>query len=197
MTTWYTADLHFGHENVIRFCKRPFASVAEMDRVMIERLQAAVQPDDDLWIVGDFAFGGAQSRPDVLASLFSRIPGRKHLVKGNHDIGSKSASVLGLGWESVHDIAEIRDEGRRLVLCHYPMITWNGARKGALQLFGHVHQNWPGSRNSVNVGVDHWDFRPTRVAEIERRAKAQKENPIWRLVEPPASFEDAEVSPSP
>jgi calcineurin-like phosphoesterase family protein len=184
MANFYTADLHFGHENVIRLCNRPFASAAEMDRIMIERLQAVVKPGDDLWIVGDFAFGGAQSRPDVLNSLFSRIPGRKHLVKGNHDIGRNSAAVLALGWESQHDIAEIRDDGRRLVLCHYPMITWNGARRGALQLFGHVHDNWPGSRNSVNVGVDHWDFRPVRVADIERRARSQPENPIWPLVEP-------------
>lgn len=57
MTNWYTADPHFGHSNIIQFCKRPFRSVGEMDATIVANYASRVQPDDDLWIVGDFGFG--------------------------------------------------------------------------------------------------------------------------------------------
>ena len=59
-TTWVTADTHFGHENIIKHCGRPFQSANHMDAVLIENLWAKVGPQDTLWIVGDFAFGQPQ-----------------------------------------------------------------------------------------------------------------------------------------
>lgn len=57
MTTWFTADTHLGHENIIKHCNRPFRSARHMDAVLIENLRAKVGPYDILWIVGDFAYG--------------------------------------------------------------------------------------------------------------------------------------------
>lgn len=51
-------------------------------------------------------------------------------------------------------------------------------------MFGHVHENWKGSRNSVNVGVDVWDFKPVRFEDVERRAKKLLVNKHWDDVEP-------------
>jgi calcineurin-like phosphoesterase family protein len=87
-------------------------------------------------------------------------------------------------WASVHDIMSVQDGDRWFVLCHYPMLTWNHARRGAIQLFGHVHDNWRGSRNAVNVGVDVWDFRPVQAADILRRARMLPVNKHWADVEP-------------
>ena len=50
MTHWYTADTHFGHENVIALCGRPFRNAGHMDTVLIENLWSKVRPEDDLWI---------------------------------------------------------------------------------------------------------------------------------------------------
>lgn len=66
MTNWYTADTHFGHENVIPFCGRPFRSAGHMDTVLIENLWSKVGPEDDLWIIGDFAFGPKAKEPEYL-----------------------------------------------------------------------------------------------------------------------------------
>lgn len=180
MANWYTADPHFGHENIIRYCDRPFHSVSEMDAVIQSNYARRVGPDDDLWIVGDFGFGRASAADGYLEGIFERIPGRKHLVVGNHD----NDRVRRLPWSSIHDIVGINDSGQKLVLCHYPMITWEGARKGAIQLFGHVHQNWMGSRNSINVGVDVWRLMPIRIGDIVKRARTLPEMPLFGQAEP-------------
>jgi calcineurin-like phosphoesterase family protein len=185
MAHLFTADPHFGHSRIIEFCKRPFASVGEMDSHILTRMQAAMTPEDDLWIVGDFAFGGSD-QASRLDGYLASIPGRKHLVIGNHD---KTWMMRLSGWTSIHDLIEVREDGTRMTLCHYPMVTFPGARHGALQLFGHVHDNWPGSRNSVNVGVDVWDFRPVGLAEIKRRAATLPVNPLWGAVEPRSNLE--------
>lgn len=181
MTTWFTADNHFGHANVIGFCRRPFPNVATMDARMLAELRGRVQQDDDLWVIGDFAVSkaGPDQRAEIKA-IFDAIPGRKHLVQGNHD----GPWIRELGWQSIVQMADILVEGRRLFLCHYPMITFPGARRGSLQLFGHVHQNWAGTRNSINVGVDMWEFKPIGLHEILERAARMPINQHWDEVEP-------------
>ncbi|MBJ2152676.1 phosphoesterase [Paracoccus sp. IB05] len=185
MTTWFTADQHLSHENIIAFCGRPFPDATAMDAAIIAELQARVRDEDDLWILGDFAVSKATgAQRAAVRAMFDAIPGHKHLVVGNHD----RAWIRDLPWDSIAPMADILVEGRRLCLCHYPMITWPGARRGALQLFGHVHQNWRGTRNSVNVGVDMWDFRPVPLPEIEARAACLPINRHWDQVEPGCSF---------
>ena len=182
MANWYTADTHFGHENVIPFCGRPFRNGGHMDTVLIANLWEKVQPEDDLWILGDFAFGPKAKEQAYLEGLFGQLPGaRKHLIIGNHDL----EPTLVLPWDSISHLAEVRDgpHNQAHTLCHYPMITWNHARRQALHMFGHVHNNWQGSRNAVNVGVDQWDFMPVRFGDITRRARSLPINKHWTDVE--------------
>lgn len=183
MANWYTADTHFSHENVITHCNRPFSSAAEMDAILIENMWKVVKPEDDLWIVGDFAFGPKAKEAAYLENMFGQLPGaKKHLVIGNHDL----ELTLHLPWDSVHHLIEVRDgpNNQAHTLCHYPMITWNHARRQALHLFGHVHNNWRGSRNAVNIGVDVWDFMPVSFQQIAQRAKSLPVNKHWADVEP-------------
>ncbi|WP_367180887.1 metallophosphoesterase [uncultured Roseobacter sp.] len=156
MAIWYTADTHFGYENVPRFCQRPFSSVAQMGDELLENMWKVVGPEDQLWILGDFAFGPRAKDRGFVNGVFDKLPGaEKHLVIGNHD----SEVTLQLPWNSIGHFAEVRDgpQNQLNTLCYYPMITWNHACCGALQFFCHVRENWQGSRNSVNVGVDVWD----------------------------------------
>lgn len=53
---YFTADTHFGHENVIRFCDRPFSSANEMDEAMIANWNARVKGDDTVYVLGDMFF---------------------------------------------------------------------------------------------------------------------------------------------
>lgn len=183
MAHWYTADTHFGHENVMKFCDRPFSSVDEMDSTLIANMCDRVGKGDDLWIIGDFAFGPKSTDSGYLLEVFKQLPGaRKHLIIGNHD----RRPTLELPWDTIVPLIELRDGPLKQsnTLCHYPMITWNHARRSALQLFGHVHNNWLGSRNSVNLGVDVWDFVPVRFEDVAARALELPPNLHWDDVEP-------------
>ena len=181
---FYTADPHFFHENILKFCKRPFQTVDAMNGHILYNCQSTVGPTDDLWILGDLAVCHI-NMADQLSEMLSSIPGRKHLIVGNHD---KPWIRRLKEWSSVHDLLEINDLGSRTVLCHYPMVTWPGARHGSIQLFGHVHQNFPGTRNCVNIGVDQWDFRPVTLQEAKMRAAGLEVNPLWPQVEPGAEI---------
>lgn len=181
MANWFTADLHLGHERILAACSRPQASLLEMERDILERIKARVGPEDDLWIVGDFSIGKlAHQHRTRVAALFAEIPGRRHLIVGNHDL----EWVQDLAWDSKADLADIQTEEGRAFLCHYPLITFPGARRGTLHLFGHVHHNWAGSRHAVNVGVDQFDFRPVSISEARARAETLPVNAHWHQVEP-------------
>lgn len=122
MAHWYTADPHFGHEAILAHAARPFRSIEHMDATLIERMWSRVGPEDDLWIVGDFAFGPKAKDEKWLLGLFGQLPGaRKHLIIGNHDL----ALTLALPWDSITPMAEVQDTEaeRPITLCHYPMIT--------------------------------------------------------------------------
>lgn len=163
MAHLFTADLHLGHANIISYCSRPFTSVAEMNAVIVDRWNEVVGPGDTVWVIGDFAFLGADTK--TLRKLFSQLRGSKHLVAGNHD----GRAVRELPWSSVRDYAEIVVDKTRVVLSHYSMRTWNGARHGAAQLYGHSHGQLPGTRQCLDVGVDCWDFRPVTWPQITAR----------------------------
>lgn len=175
MAHYFTADTHFGDEAIMRTFDRPFADVAAMDAAMLAGIEARVGPGDDLWIIGDLADCDSPEGRDGIARLFPRIPGRKHLVRGNHD---NDWTVRELGWASIHDLFELSLPEGRFVLCHYPLVTWNGVREGAVHLFGHVHLNWKGAGGQVNVGVDPCGFRPLDTREAI----------IQALSEPPAEL---------
>ena len=133
MSTYFTSDHHFGHAGALGLYRRPFASVAEMDRQMIDRWNSVIGSDDEVWYLGDFAI---RQRPDRVASLVKALHGRKYLITGNND----DAAVKGCdGWESIQAYAEVSVDGMHLVLCHYPFRTWRNMSKGWVNLHGHSH----------------------------------------------------------
>jgi calcineurin-like phosphoesterase family protein len=81
MATCFTADLHFGHRNIISYCDRPFSDVGEMNDVLVRNWNDTVADGDTVWVVGDFALGKiAETLPIV-----GMLNGEKTLVAGNHD----------------------------------------------------------------------------------------------------------------
>jgi calcineurin-like phosphoesterase family protein len=162
MAVFFTSDTHFGHGGALGLYRRPFASVAAMNEAMVERWNETVGPEDTVWHLGDFAI---RQRPTVVADLFTRLNGRKHLVAGNND---PPATRDLEGWESVQSYIEIEADSISLVLCHYPFRSWRGMGKGWVNLHGHSHGRLKPLPRQFDVGVDIWGFRPVNLSEILR-----------------------------
>ena len=77
---YYIADTHFGHDNIRRLSNRPFNSVEEMDKAIIDNWNRKVTDDDDVYILGDFSY-----KSEDPIEYLKKLNGRKHLIVGNHD----------------------------------------------------------------------------------------------------------------
>jgi len=159
---FYTADPHFGHTNIMRFCNRPFSSVEEMDATLIANWRRVVRPDDEVYLLGDFSFKGNKHPQAYL----DQLPGQIHFIWGNHD--PDRVRQLS-GWASSQPYLEIRDGEDDITLLHYAMRVWNKSHFGALHFFGHTHAQLPGNDQSVDVGVDYpaWNFTPVDLETIK------------------------------
>jgi calcineurin-like phosphoesterase family protein len=160
MAVWFTADHHFGHARILELAHRPFDSVEDMDATMIARWNERVAPGDLVYHLGDFAF--ADHTP-----YLARLKGQKRLVVGNHDWTARVKKAE--GWSTVDHLLHIKVDDTPIVLCHYGLRVWNGSHHGALHFYGHSHGNLPGDTQSLDVGVDCWDFRPIGLDEIRAR----------------------------
>lgn len=167
---FYVADTHFGHESIIRNCARPFSSVAEMDAEIVRRWNETVGKDDLVYHLGDW--GWPTGDPFAFKRLFHALNGRKVLILGNHDVrkdGTVRPDLAELPWDRRPEhLLEVRDEGQRVVLCHYALRTWSAAHHGAWHFYGHSHGRLPSQGRSRDVGVDCDDvaFRPRTFREL-------------------------------
>ena len=166
---YYIADTHFGHENVIRLSNRPFNSLSEMEETIISNWNARVTDKDDVYILGDFTF---RSKDPI--SYLKRLKGKKYLIVGNHDEKIIKDPELAKYFVEITHMKMISDNGTKVVLCHYPMVEWNGYYRDVLHFYGHVHNTFhnettayaAGMKNAYNVGVDVIGFMPRTLEEI-------------------------------
>lgn len=147
---YYISDLHFGHENMLEFDKRPFSSLEEMKDTLISNWNSAVGHKDEVYILGDFFWNNTEA-----AEVLPQLKGKKYLIQGNHD---RLNSTMKQHYLWVKDYAEIKDSGRHVVLCHYPIAHWHNADYGYIHLYGHIH----------NIGRDSRPFDEYRALMKKR-----------------------------
>jgi calcineurin-like phosphoesterase family protein len=178
---WFTADTHFGHRNIIRYCQRPFATVEEMNETIIDNWNGVVGKDDVVFHLGDFSVGGAAEWTSLIDSLNGRI----FLVLGNHDMNNVDQGFM-RRFENVSMQMLVSIGKQRIYLNHYPFLCYGGAYRGTWQLFGHVHtcpcnSGLDNSRlemlfpTQYDVGVDNNNFKPVSFEEVEMKIKNQVE----------------------
>jgi len=167
--TWFTADTHFGHANIIKYSKRPFADVKEMDEALIENWNKLVRPKDVVWHLGDFAYRTTPPTPRRILDYRSKLHGEIHMVWGNHDDKyARSAHHAYLGmFQSAQDYKYLRLNGEKITLLHYGMRVWRNSHHGAWHLYGHSHGMLPALHRSFDVGVDARNYRPIEFDEVK------------------------------
>lgn len=155
--TFFTSDTHFGHENIIKYCNRPWATVEEMNEGIIENWNSVVKPGDTVYHLGDFSFAPAEP-------FLDRLNGNIHLMVGNHE---KPALAVRNRFVWVRDLTEVRVGKQSIVLCHYPLKTWNKDRHGAWHLYGHCHGTLedPGNK-SLDIGMDCHNYIPLSFEQV-------------------------------
>lgn len=176
MKAFFTADTHFGHANIIRYCNRPFKGVYDMDDTQCNNWNATVGPEDTVYHLGDFSFG----LPD---KYLARLNGRIFFVFGNHDREMKRVKQE-KKWNHkvtwLPDLAEVEVEGQKIVLCHYAMLVWNKSHHNTWHLYGHSHGSLPDNpqSNSFDVGVDCWNYYPVSFSEVAAKMAKKSWKPL-------------------
>lgn len=182
---WFTSDTHFGHDNIIKFCNRPFKDANEMNKVLIENWNRVVQPDDIVFHLGDFAFGGSYLWNNMLHALNGKII----LIKGNHDIKNLRQGYAEL-FEGIYSQLQITIEGQKIYLNHYPFLCYGGVyrKEPVWQLFGHVHSSPQPDHlhegrddkrltmlfpTQYDVGVDNNNFTPISFYQVKQIIEEQ------------------------
>ncbi len=173
--TFFISDTHFGHINIMKYCKRPFTSVEEMDEAMIEKWNAKVGYGDTVYIIGDFAW-----KKSTVPYLCTRLKGKKILIVGNHDEGwvRKENHPNFAYFDEVIDYKLITVDDRPVTLCHYPMVEWKNSRKDdsprqGYLIHGHIHNNYSDEYrymlrhpNALNAGADVNNLEPVTFDEL-------------------------------
>ncbi len=197
MRRWFTSDQHFGHANILGYCRRPFASLDEMHDELVRRHNERVGQDDEVWHLGDFSLDQR-----YVKSVLPRLHGRHRLIVGNHDAAHPThrraahemPRYLAAGFEVVMERCILSTSFGRAFLCHLPLDgagdsgpeerypAWRPTRAlldeaGCdVLLHGHVHEAYDrllvcGIR-CFNVGVDVRGFRPIDEQEIAAELKS-------------------------
>lgn len=175
---FFTSDTHFGHDNVIGFCNRPFASTEEMNEVMIRNWNESVTGADTVYILGDMFF-----RCNDAEDILKRLKGKKRLIVGNHDGSWMTKFDYERYFVSIDKFLETTDGQHAMTLCHYPLLSWKHAKR-TYMIHGHIHNDTQSDfypliaarGNVLNAGVDINGFRPVTFDEMlenNRRFKSE------------------------
>ena len=175
---FYIADWHYGHKNCLAFDNRPCLNVESMNEMLISNWNKVVAPGDIVYVLGDMFWCKQAAAMPVLAQL----NGTKFLIKGNHDRCNDGRFLK--SFAKVTEYLEVEDEGRRVVLCHYPIPCFKNHFYGWYHLYGHVHTSFEWNMmeynrrlmtdlyenpcNMFNVGamLPYMDYTPRTLDEI-------------------------------
>jgi calcineurin-like phosphoesterase family protein len=166
------SDTHFGHDRIRIHCNRPWHTIEEHDEALITNWNNVVKRGDIIYHLGDFAMIPKQDdgtpRMKLYRKLRMRLNGKIILIKGNHD--QMAEAVYKECFSEVYDLREIKINGEKIVLCHYPLRSWNAAFHGRKHIFGHVHGRLErvdtGVSCDVGVDVPDWNYAPAPIEVV-------------------------------
>ena len=174
---YFISDPHFGHENILKMCRRPFENVEEMNEAMIDAWNQRVTGNDTVFILGDLFYRCPDPEP-----ILQRLKGKKRLIIGNHDSSWTDKVDLSRYFVSVDPFLEITDGVRAITLCHYPLLTWKHKLR-TYMVHGHIHNDTTSDffpllvarERVLNAGVEVNGYRPVTFEELQKNNQAFKQ----------------------
>ncbi len=185
---YFTSDLHLGHSNVLKLCNRPFETIEEMDEYIIDKWNKKVTNNDTVYMLGDIMFRNKKPPEEYL----SRLKGKKHLIRGNHDRSWMKKVDVDKYFLSNNNLDFISDGKHRITMCHYPMMSWPHMSTDGYMIHGHIHGNtnadyWRLIEKNpymLNAGMDINGFEPVTFDEMfSNNEKHKGEAAALRIIE--------------
>lgn len=165
---WVTSDTHFNHENIIKFCGRPFESAKMMNEMLVDNWNSVIKPGDKVYHLGDVYMGGGFEREETEKMLLS-LNGQKRLLLGNHDNGRDQ--ILHKVFKKIELWRMFPEFG--LLMTHVPVhnSTLGEGRFGSemINIHGHIHQNKSPSDDHRCVCVEWTDYKPVNIEDLRIR----------------------------
>lgn len=149
MTAWVVSDLHFYHRNILKFCpgtRNKFCDLQDMEEKIIGEWNSKVKPEDIIYDLGDFCFN-----KKYVDLIVPRLNGKKVFIMGNHNEHFAKA------FEQYGEVCwykRIKHNGQHIVMCHYPITSWDRMFHGGFHFFGHCHGTHDTKWRSIDVGYD-------------------------------------------
>lgn len=181
---YFTSDLHLGHANIIKYCKRPFTSVEEMNDTLISNINDTVATNHQLYILGDYSFLPAEETIE----LSKRIKCKNvYLIRGNHDKLQDGiyfkAGLKSTAYNMFTYYHELKFNKIKYILCHFPFLTWNQSGRKSINVHGHCHGDETilelnSQTRRIDVGVDCFNYKPISIVEIEKIMKERVYKPV-------------------
>ena len=179
VTIFFSGDHHFGHENVIAYCERPFVDVAEMDSALVECWNDHVGHDDLVYYLGDFTLKDRKAAEYYFAQLNGAIHmlrydfhHDKKWLKGEGPYYSRHLSKSNIVISFQPGVVLLKDMFPvPVALCHFPIHSWPRRHYGSYHLFGHCHNRYKPHNLSLDIGVDSVynileEYRPFSLDEV-------------------------------
>ena len=162
----WSATLHLDHENIIRFCNRPFRSAREMNRALVDNWNRTVGDGDRVYYLGDLTYGRGRRPIDF---WLSKLNGEIRFIRGNHDTDIITKA------EVVKDRFPIRYQGHNFLLMHDP---YRPPHYDGWIIHGDKHNNSPeryphinSKSKTINVCAEFTRYTPMNLDEIVSKIK--------------------------
>ena len=185
---YFTSDLHLCHDKEFIYKPRGYNSVDEMSNRIIENINATVNEDDTLYILGDLMLNN--SKLEVAMKLLKTIKCKNiYVILGNHDTDNRIIFYESLpNVKGVVEAKRIKYGKYHFFLCHYPTFTGNLEKESLTQvlinLYGHTHQRTK-FYNEIpfmyNVGVDAHENSPVSIETVLSDIKSKFNDCISQL----------------
>ena len=175
-----TSDLHLSHNKPFVYAVRGYSSIEEMNQSLIDKYNATVSDDDEVYILGDLCLGGGDSLINNFKML-NQLNGKIHIILGNHDTSTRRKMYEALPQVVSISYAEmIQYHKYHFYLSHYPTLTSNldddkPLRARTINLCGHSHATDPLADWEkgciVHCEVDAWNGFPVSLDTIIEKMK--------------------------